>query len=71
MESPSLEHSKLGHPSVWEWLRSKAINPTVMQGDGLHDLPAVSSRLNEPIIHGANKESKGKPSGKKNKKSST
>lgn len=64
MEPPSFEYSRLGHPSIWKWVRSKAINPTVMQGDGLHDL-AVSSRLNEPIIHGANKKSKWKVSGEK------
>lgn len=65
MESPSLQYSRLGHPSLWEWLRSKAINPAGMQGNGLHDLPAVSSRLNEPIIHRANKKTKGKTSGGK------
>lgn len=65
MESPSLQHSRLGHPSLWEWLRSEAINPAGMQGNGLHDLPAVSSRLNEPIIHRPNKKTKGKTSGAK------
>lgn len=57
----------LGHPSLWEWLRTKAINPSVIQGDGLHDAPSVSSRLNEAIIHEANKKSKDKPPGNKNK----